>query len=159
MVDNMAKQNEKRTFDVPNASELDWIESCLRKAKEIAGDADGLMDLPDMDEAWGRWLDSHDPEVEDPNPVINAFGIAFGQHIIDDLGLNWAVVSDEHGTEMCVHGQPGDVLVYPCNFVSKRYVSRQKDFFVAIYSEMRNDILRMQRMCAPAVKKPWWKLW
>ena len=30
------------------------------------------------------------------------FGVAFGQYLVDDLGLSWKVVEDQYGTEMAV---------------------------------------------------------
>jgi hypothetical protein len=152
-----AKHGAGRTIDEPTRAELDWIVANLEKARDIVGK--GKIELSDLDVAWGRWLGIHDPEVEDPNPTINAFGIAFGQYIIDDLGLHWAVVADEHSTEICVHGQPGDVLVYPCNFVAKRYVTRSTDFFVMFYAEMQKDIPTLQKMWTQTKPKPWWKIW
>jgi len=99
-----------------------------------------------LDEAFARWLDMHDPTHEDPNPYINAFGIAFGQYLVDHCGLKWMVVIDDQGTEMAVRGQPGDVLIFPSNFVAKRYVSRQKNFFSLFYAEMKKDIERLTRL-------------
>jgi hypothetical protein len=75
--------------------------------------------------AWlGEWLEQPEQDREDPNPFINAIGSAFGQALVDALGLEWAVVSDEHGTEIAVHGQPGDILVFPPNLVAKRFARR-----------------------------------
>ena len=83
---------------------MTWIEENLRKARQIIGKEEGeIIELKDLDEAFGQWLDTHDLKKEDPNPFINAFGIAFGQLLVDDLGLEWAVVMDEqhlHGKGM-----------------------------------------------------------
>ena len=63
-----------------------------------------------------------------------------GQYFVDDIGLEWKVVTDDQGTDIAVHGEPGEALVFPISFVAKRYVSRQTHFFVMLYSEMRKDI-------------------
>ena len=41
--------------------------------------ADAPDSLRSLDAAFTAWLAQHDPKKEDPNPSINAFGIAFGQ--------------------------------------------------------------------------------
>ncbi len=135
----------KEKIEHPNPAELEWIEENLRKAEEIIGkEKYEKISLKELDDAFGKWLDTHDPKKEDPNPTINAFGIAFGQHLVNELELKWRVVIDDKGTDIAVHGQPGDVLVFPTNFVAKRYVSRQKNFFCLFYPEMKKDIERLK---------------
>jgi Domain of unknown function (DUF3806) len=120
----------------PSESERAWIAANIELAAEIAK-ATGLpVDPGDhlapstLDAAWAAWLAGHDRATEDPNPYINAFGLAFGQHLVDDLGLAWKVVEDRDGTEMAVWGEVGDVLVFPPNLVGKRYVEGATGFFV-----------------------------
>ncbi|MFA5261460.1 MAG: DUF3806 domain-containing protein [Candidatus Omnitrophota bacterium] len=147
----------EQKIEEPNQAELNWIDENLCKIREILGiSAEQSIELKDLDDAFGKWLDSHNPENEDPNPFINAFGIAFGQYLIDHIGLKWAVVTDDHGTEIAVHGQPGDALVFPPNFISKRYVGKQKNFFCLIYPEMKKDIETIMQYNR---EKPWWKFW
>ena len=159
----------ERKIEQPNPAEYGWIEDNLRKARELTGKT-GAEEIPldKLDEAFARWMDQHDPKKEDPNPFINAFGIAFGQYLVDHDDMKWAVVIDDQGTEMAVHGKPGDVLIFPPNFVSKRYVSRQKNFFSLIYPEMKKDIERLKAQgkeeltaLSPLgnLDKPWWKFW
>ena len=147
-----------------NESERRWIDAHLRVArstiKAFAPDHGQEITLRALDAAFGAWLAQHDPTKEDPNPYINAFGVAFGQHFVDELHFTWVLVQDEHGTQMAVHGapgdQPGDVFVYPPNFVSKRYLIKTTDFFERTFQEMRGDIEHPPN--APA-KKPGWKFW
>jgi len=137
----------KPKIECPNAAEYEWIEDNLRKARQLLGKQAGQeIELEELDEAFARWLDRHDPKHEDPNPFINAFGIAFGQYLVDHCDLKWMVVMDDQGTEMAVHGEPGDVLVFPPDFVAKRYVGRQKNFFSLFYPEMKKDIQRLKRL-------------
>jgi hypothetical protein len=146
----------KQKVEEPNQAELDWINENLIKIREVLGiSSDQNIELKDLDDTFGKWIDNHNPEDEEPNPIINAFGIAYGQYLIDHIGLKWAVVTDEHGTEIAVHGQPNDALVFPPNFVAKRYFGKQKNFFSLIYPEMKKDIEAIMEY----KKKPWWKFW
>jgi Domain of unknown function (DUF3806) len=46
------------------------------------------------------------------------------------------VVSDEHGTEMAVHREAGDVLVFPANLVAKRWETRHTGFLRPLYDQV-----------------------
>lgn len=42
--------------------------------------------------------------------------------------LRWVDASHALGTEIAVHGQPGDILLYPTNVVAKRWVAHEYGF-------------------------------
>jgi hypothetical protein len=46
------------------------------------------------------------------------------------VGLAWVIASGKNGSDLAVYGLPGkgDVLVYPANFVAKRWERREKNF-------------------------------
>ena len=143
----------------PNNAERDWIANNLAATREMIAEFNGGssdIEPSALDAAFATWLGQHNAETEDPNPVINAFGVAFGQYLVDQLQLTWVVASDQDGTEMAVHGQPGDILVYPPNLVAKRYTARETGFFVPLFSEFQKQV-EMVRSQAP--QRPWWKFW
>ena len=128
-----------------NQSEQTWVVGNIELAHEIAK-AYGLdiaegahLNPSELDAAWAAWLAGHDRTNEDPNPFINAFGLAFGAHLVDRLGLEWKVIQDDLGTEMAVWGREGEVTIFPANLVGKRYVAGTTRFFddVAAQTEDR----------------------
>jgi hypothetical protein len=76
------------------------------------------------------------------NAVINYVGIAFGQALVGGIGLKWVIATDEQGSELAVYGFPGhgDVLVYPANFVAKRWERRETNFLEKAYQQIGQDI-------------------
>ena len=56
----------------------------------------------------------------DANTLVNALGIAFGQHLADGLELRWVIATDEFGTDLAVFGEPGDLMMFPANMLAKR---------------------------------------
>lgn len=68
----------------------------------------------------------------DPNPLINRIGSGLGEQLVRRAGLRWVVASDAQGTEIAVHGQPGDILLYPTNIVAKRWVANEYGFLPAL---------------------------
>ena len=142
----------------PNTSELDWIQDNLRMAHGLVAlylrvEVKPPIDPESLDLAYRAWF-TLSKEKEDPNQTINAFGIAFGQYIVETLEMKWAVVTDENGTEMGVHGQPGDILMYPPNLVGKRFARRETDFFQPIYADLEKRVARLR---GQGEKKAWWR--
>jgi hypothetical protein len=130
-----------------NPSEHQWVVSNIELAGEVAK-AYGLPVEPGdrlnpqvLDTAW---LADEARGEEDPNPYINAFGCAFGAHLVEHLGLEWKVVEDKHGTEMAVWGREGDVLVFPPNLVGKRYVEGTKTFFADVAAKTEESVTRIR---------------
>jgi hypothetical protein len=140
----------EQKIETPNQSELEWVQGNLKVASALVAAYTGKTDetaapgLRDLDEVYARWYEdwvAPAPEHrEDPNPYINAVGIAFGQRLVDDLGLRWAVVTDEHGTEIAVHGEPGDILVFPPNLVAKRFERGEIGFLGSVYEEIAQQV-------------------
>ncbi len=128
------------------AAEQTWIADQLAAAARFVTDygsgkfAGGLAAL---DHAWASWLDRQSVDPQDPNPVINAVGVAFGQALIEALqGFGWVIAADDQGSDLAISGPPdaGDVLVYPANVVAKRYESRTQVFLVDLHAELVRDI-------------------
>jgi hypothetical protein len=79
------------------------------------------------------------------NAVVNASGLAFGQHLGNALNLGWAVVSDDNGTDIAVHGNPGDILVFPTDATAKRVVAQEYTFFAQLFEELSRDITQARQ--------------
>jgi hypothetical protein len=133
-----------------NQAERDWLqrnEVSLRGIAAVLGtspDASQPLDPDCLDRTWRAWLEHHLRGQEDPNPLINAFGIGFGAWLALELALEWKVVKDEGGTEVALIGQPGDITIFPTNLVAKRYVAGTAEFFVAVAREMAESIARIR---------------
>ena len=111
-------------------------------AKKYGGDGEALVrpTLAGLDGLWATWCSAVRESGDDPNPLINMVGIALGQHLIDALGLVWVIATDEFGTELAVHGEQNDVLIYPCNLVAKRWQSGETEFVSRVAAELVRDI-------------------
>lgn len=139
----------EQRVEAPTAAELEWVRDNLKLAESLAkvyagAEPGTALTLADLDTAFANWLNTWHAvppdERDDPNPYINGFGLAFGQALVDDVGLEWAVVTDEHGTDIAVHGQPGDVLVFPTNFVAKRFERGETRFMQSSLDKIRSRV-------------------
>ena len=142
-------------------AEHQWISEQIATAKEfvsqiIGKDQDDLPSAEALDEAFDSWLKSHDPS--EANDVVNCIGVAFGQHLVNTTPLEWVIASDEYGTELAVYAFPGngDVLVYPQNFVAKRYEKGVGRFIVDGITRTQDQVEKIEK---GGSGKKWWKPW
>src|SRR6267142_738206 len=102
----------KQKIEQLSAKEHEWIESQLNGARKLAeilvGEAsDGLLTLSSLDKAFAAWMSGNEKDPDIINVVINHVGIAFGQLLVDGLGLSWVIATDERGSDLVVYGLPG----------------------------------------------------
>lgn len=123
-------------------SELAWIGDNLARAtamaKKYGGDADSAQrpTLAGLDGLWRAWSVALRESGDDPNALINMVGVALGQHLVDEAGLAWVIVTDELGTDLAVYGAKNEILVVPCNLVAKRWQSGEPEFVLRVGNEL-----------------------
>ena len=130
-----------------NASEAAWIKIQLENTvKFVEGfspeDSEQALRLAALDRAFAAWVASEPTDTDLINAVINYVGIAFGQALVNGMGLEWVIATDEHGSDLAVYGFPGrgDVLIYPANFVAKRWERRETVFLEKAYHQIGDDL-------------------
>jgi hypothetical protein len=112
-----------------NAAEQEWVATNVAEAERLLN---GNLAASTLDDLWTTLLSE---EPADPNPAINMVGLAFGQLLVNRLGLSWVALTDEHGTEVAVRGR-ANFTVFPTNFIAKRYAGRETNFIASAYEEM-----------------------
>ncbi len=138
-------------FSEPRDAERGWMELQLKLARAFAStyspdDAWDAIRLEALDRAFGKWLETQSNDMRDVNNAINAVGIAFGSILVEKLGFSWTIAADEHGTELAVRALPneGDVLLYPANFVSKRWERKERDFLVDAFEKTSRYVEKLR---------------
>jgi hypothetical protein len=128
------------------AGEQEWIVQQIAMAHEFVQrtlnkETDELPSPENLDQAFNAWLHSTSHDQSDANSVINCVGVAFGQHLVDSTSLEWVIATDEYGTELALYGLPGhgDILLYPQNFVAKRYEANVGVFIAESLNQIRLD--------------------
>jgi Domain of unknown function (DUF3806) len=130
-----------------NDSEKGWLADQLRAARAFVesfspGHGSQEPTLSVLDRAFAAWLATDPTDVDLINRNINAVGIAFGRALVEGLGMRWVIAQDEAGTDLAVFGFPGrgDVLIYPANFVAKRWERREVHFLEDSYRRIKDDV-------------------
>lgn len=153
----------KQKISEINESERAWIKAQLDAAASFVAtfapaDKDDPLSLTSLDRAFAAWIGSKPGDGNFINEVINGVGIAFGNHLVEGLGFEWVIATDDQATELAVYALPGkgDALVYPANFVAKRWERREVNFLEASYQSIEKDVQRLKQSYA---QKPWWRIW
>lgn len=97
-----------------------WLMSLWEEAAQL-----GIDDSPDALESFcsqrrNEWWAAPESERTDPRPIIALIGAVAGRMIAEATGLEWALFSDEHGTELGLVPADGpDIGVFPLDVVAR----------------------------------------
>jgi hypothetical protein len=154
------------TFSPLTDKERQWVAQQIDGARKFVAvkspaDADQPMTLEALDRAFAVWLPQSGSDGEQINAVINVVGVQFGQFLVEWAGFEWTIAADEQGTDLAVLALPGrgDVLVYPANFVAKRWVRRESNFLAASFEAIRKQVDAVQAGAGGGERRPWWRFW
>ena len=150
-------------IDELTPQERQWIASQIEVAQalveafapEFAGQE---LTLEALDRGWAAWLETNQTDAALINGTINCVGATFGQFLIQSGLLRWVVATDERSSELAVYGLPGrgDVLVFPANFVAKRWERRESGFLQHAYHQIVGHVRTLDKASAePSQPKPW----
>src|SRR5579871_1569949 len=151
----------EQTISELTKGEQDWVTEQIEEAARFIRrfspeDAESPTILAAADRAFKSWLATDPTDVGSVNKVINAVGVLFGQSLVDGAGLRWVIATDQRGTDLAVFGLPGsgDVLVYPANFVAKRWERREAGFLQKSFHEILAEVRRLAAQHKPNDPKP-----
>jgi hypothetical protein len=135
-----ARAREPRCLDLTDA-EGEWIGGRLdelmdfAQASGVANEYARVLTPEQLDQVWAVCLAALDPEQDDVNALVNAFGVGLGDWLVRRLDFVWKVAQDETTIQIAVLGQPGNMLVYPTDLVAKRYQAGETQFFADVAAE------------------------
>ena len=154
------------TFSPLKKAEREWIARHLEGLTFLIPSfapehANKPISLQTVDCLWDAWIATSPTETDEINAVINGVGVQFGQFLVDDAGFEWTIATDEFGTDLGVRALPdrADVLVYPANFVSKRWERRETGFLAAAFDAIVEQVGVIKADLEAHPKKPWWRFW
>jgi hypothetical protein len=144
--------SDEITVEPLNEAELAWVTQECENARRIVdqyspSDRDTALTPEVLDRAFKAACAANPQDPDHANAIINAIGIAFGQYLVDQLGLRWAAVTDEHGCELSVVGDlsEGNMVVRPTNLVAKRWVNGTTDFLWYVFRGVSDDWANFQQ--------------
>lgn len=103
-----------------SAAERAWMSQLRAAFADPPSDADSLGRL--VDEAWDDWAAHPQGARPDPNPMINALGVALGDLVCGQVPeARWIAFRDRSGVDLAVTVGDDGPLTFPTNAVGKRW--------------------------------------
>lgn len=123
-------------------SERDWLDAHVRYAEELGLTTNDVQSISDFFDSSLRAVHSGEQSTEDANAVVNIVGVLLGEHICATTSLDWAIVTDEFGTDLCVHDPETSWVFFPQSSAAKRWEAGETEWvqpFVAwVHGQVEN---------------------
>lgn len=137
-------------FQQITQAEQEWIEAQFAAGRDFVqrfSPEHSAIDLAALDSAWKSWMATSPENIDEINHAINSVGMTFGLILTQTGEFEWCISTDEWGTDLAVRALPerGDVLVYPANFISKRWASRTTNFLEEAFSQIMRQVAQTRR--------------
>jgi len=97
------------------------------------------LTLEDYDKAFELWQNDKQSDYSDTQ-VIEIIGGYLGNKCVQDLDMEWSVVTDEYGTDYAVRSNQVEVTTYPFSAVLKRIEDGNSGFIHGLYHTVRHTI-------------------
>ena len=132
---------DRATPPMPRMSDIgdperEWIAAHVELVTRTGTDVDDIGQLRSFyDRTAADWRRINPPERDDPNVIVNAIGMAFGEHLIHRTLLRWMIAEDERSTELALYEPRLGTPVYPANLVAERWLAEDSGEFLTTMAE------------------------
>jgi uncharacterized protein DUF3806 len=96
--------------------------------------------LENLDAAFEAWHSARAAGRESAQDIIRITGAASGGYCIQRLGLRWAIVRDDHGTDTALVRDQPPTRAFPFSSIQYRIEDGKTDFFVALFVGLKHTI-------------------
>lgn len=85
-----------------------------------------------------RWWHRQPGESRpDPNELVSACGVALGDVLSEELGLEWKIITDAFGTDLGLWREQGHIVLSPTHSIAKRFAEGADGFVVDLAGQLR----------------------
>ncbi len=74
-----------------------------------------------------------------------------GRWVAQQTRLVWVIAEDGAGSDLALHGQRGDVLLYPTGSVARRLTSDEPRVLERMHEALSDEVRRAEAAAAPPV--------
>jgi len=112
-----------------------------------------------LDATYAAWYAEHNRLEEDPDMMLTAFGVAFGEFLAAAFHLQWKFAEDRKGSSLVLAGMPGKLLLFPDLLMRKHYARGELGFFAALADRYARLLANLDGKHPPQVTavEPWEK--
>lgn len=117
---------EDQVFAELSDAERDWIDQHLAQARALGvvpEDVESISNFFDTNLGAVR-AGRESPEVA--NMTVNLVAVLVGELIRHQTNLTWAIVTDDQGTDLCLHDYATSWTLFPQSSAAKRWEASEK---------------------------------
>ncbi len=113
----------------------------------------GTRPLDPCDDLIRAWHAAPVPQRPDANALVLAVGVALGDALAKELGLEWKIITDAFGTDMGLwhvpaSGKAGNIILSPTHSVAKQFADNPDGFVVLLFDKMVPQVRDLKRQLA-----------
>lgn len=120
--------------------ERSWLDAHVRYAEELGLAPTDVREISDFFDSSLRAVRSGEQAPEDANAVINIVGVLLGEYICSTTSLDWAIMTDEFGTDLCVHDPATSWVFFPQSSTAKRWEAGETDWVEPFVAWVRDQV-------------------
>ncbi|MDQ8192669.1 DUF3806 domain-containing protein [Roseibacillus persicicus] len=116
----------------------DWAAKAV-EFLNVYGPPESDNELKQYDGAFKAWQGSKVKKYSDQE-VINLLGAYLGQRLVQDLDMEWVMVTDKYGQDYAVQHKVSKLMGFPFSSVMKRIEDGESDFLHGVYHILKNEL-------------------
>lgn len=130
-------------FEALSSKEQEWLRQKLDRLNKYISDlvpehSGSKVDAKILDQLWMAWKKSAPEDNEAAAGFLQAFGVGFGQLLVEEAGFEWAILTDVAGADFVVRALPytANTRIVPIDFVLTRYENDENEFVAETQREI-----------------------
>ena len=123
--------------------EEQWVAAHARYGRDLGADPTDVASIEEFFDAQLAANAEGRLAPEDANAIINVIAVLLGEHLRMTANVDWAIVTDEFGTDLCVYRPENQWTFFPQSSVAKRWETKESGWirsFAAWAAERTRDI-------------------
>ena len=117
--------NATPQYSALSDGEKKWIAAHLEYGRSIGLNPVDARAIGEFFDSSLRAIEHGEQSPEDANAVINIVAVLLGEHICTSSKLRWAIITDELGSDLCVHDPATSWVFFPQSSVAKRWEAKE----------------------------------
>lgn len=141
-------ETTKLVLEDLNEKEKEYIKSNIVLAEKLLQGLDLVNDKhifnpTNIDKAIEMWF-QQDLQTQfeiDVNRYSNALACGWGQFLVDNLKMEWYVITDNFGTEIGLYHKNNDAVIFPFQSTAKAFNTKNYDL-LSLVTDKTNEVVK-----------------
>ncbi|MFT3832565.1 MAG: DUF3806 domain-containing protein [Micropruina sp.] len=120
----------QQTYSELTAAEQAWLTELTTRGRAMGATPDDPRSIGGLFDGAVAAVESGSQPPEIGNDVVNLVAAVLGEHLRSAGGFEWRIVTDELGSDLCLHNPGTSYTLFPQSSVAKRWEQRERNWVV-----------------------------